>query len=247
MVGTGGNTLAHAISTSNPGYKVVQLSGNSAVEDLKNLKGHMNSEDILFYGHNMFGLLELFGIQEKYITILRNPLDRLISDFFWKEIHNNKETAFNALQKFYSFIQKADHLEFYIHHCGDLRHQNAQHFDLSECSKTANEKAFNMAMDNLKTKFWFVGITEIFDESVYSLLKKLKKIEIGKWWTRRHPFTKYRPQYLELSKTSREIIEKKTKYDLELYQTLRKKSESEFTELKWDRHFIQYFNEAHPI
>jgi hypothetical protein len=247
MVGTGGNSLAQAIAAFEPCYKLVQLTEGVAgvvcgdTEPLNFADGRT-----LFYGHNLCGLVEKAGMNDRYMTILRNPLDRLISDFFWTVGHVAGMSAYKAMELFTEFVDNSDHLEFYIHHCGPLNFNNSQHFKYDECSTVSNSKADVMARDRLEERFWMIGITELFDETLFFVADTVGINKISSWWHYRHIKTRFRPNYMDLSKSLRNQIEKKTLFDMTLYEDYRKKFETQFNEKECGDAFISYFNKAHP-
>ena len=275
MVGTGGNTLSNAIAASTPNFKIVQITDGAhgiSVGDTSLLTADMDRK--LFYGHNLFGLLEKAGINDRYFTMLRNPYDRLITDFFWlfgnmrtilfsgaKQPDCNYSilaffkgylrepemiTAHHAMASFEKFVDISDHLEFYIHHCGPLNFNNAQHFQLEECSQLPNAMANELARNNLDKKFWLVSITELFEESLFVAAANMNIQKIHPWWTCSRPRTRFRPAFMDLSRNLRNTIEKKTAYDMALYEDYRKKFEARFQEEANIPEFVSYFNEGHP-
>ena len=275
MVGTGGNTFTNALAASTPNLKIVQITDGAhgiSVGDTSLLTSDMDRK--LFYGHNLFGLLEKAGINDRYFTMLRNPYDRLITDFFWlfgnmktilfgeakppirslpiiaffkKHLHEPEMiTAHQAMVSFGKFVDVSDHLEFYIHHCGPLNFDNAQHFQIGECSILSNAAANELARNNLDNKFWLVGITELFEESLFVAAANINIQKIHPWWTCSRPRTPFRPAFMDLSRNLRSAIEKKTGYDMALYEDYRRKFETRFQAEVNVPEFVSYFNEGHP-
>jgi hypothetical protein len=103
-----------------------------------------------------------------------------------------------------------------------------------------------MARDRLEERFWMIGITELFDESLFFVADTVGTNKISSWWHYRHIKTRFRPNYMDLSKSLRHQIEKKTLFDMKLYEDYRKKFETQFNEKEYGDAFISYFNKAHP-
>jgi hypothetical protein len=158
MVGTGGNTLAKTISLSGSKYELVQVThgANNYIAGDQSILNR--GGPVLYYGHNLLGLPDQIDPSVQYMTILRNPFDRLVSDFFWLHQH---ESRCDVMDSFVQFVDSSDHLEFYIHHCGVLNYENRQHFSPAECSRLPNDKAYALARQRLDNRFWFVGCMEL--------------------------------------------------------------------------------------
>lgn len=249
MAGTGGNTFATALAGSMQDCKVVQVTdkveeGVWTPADVGVLQAATGTT--LFYGHNLFGLPETIGIQTNYATLLRNPYDRLISDFFWLACLEPDITAHEALRRFFHFVEEAPHLEFYIHFCGPLGFDNPQHFSVEACSRISNPDADAVARTNLDHKFWLVGITELFEESLYLAAMHTGCSSVFRWWEKRHPQTRFRPAFMDLPKRIRSMIEDKTAFDMALYEDYRAAFEARFAAEGDNAGFVSYFNNAHP-
>ncbi len=249
MVATGGNTLALTLAASEPSYHIVHLTnaGRNICDSPDCLNLTSTHSRTLFYGHNLFGLIEKNSLPDKYFTVLRNPYERLISDFFWMATNNFKKSAYESLRDFESFVMESEHLEFYIHHCGDLNYDNKQHFDIEECSRIPNDLANTIARRNLNEQFWMVGITEMFEETLFYIKYCLGNFHLSKWWHHRAPKTPYRPAFMDLSKALRRQIEDKTQFDMALYEDCRRAFETRFSSIDMKRGFVDYFNCAHPV
>jgi len=266
MVGTGGNTFAMALSQSTPKMPLVQITrgikgvnvGDPAVIRERQPLAHnlVERQRRLFYGHNLYGLVELAGLESSYFTILRNPFDRLITDFFWSLQFGSTPNSLIALDEFKSFVQQSHHLNFYIHHLGSLDYRNSQHFSLDECSLIDNARAYEMAKNALNNRFWFCGIAEKFNESLFHISHQLQIRSVHPWWLSRHPKTKFRPEYFDLSLALRTEIESKQMLDWQLYEDARNNFENSWQTLingesKRERAlhaaFLDYHANAHPL
>jgi len=254
MVGTAGNTFCRAIANSTPARDHVELRyGINNIEINPDFVLHKIQKPCLFRGHNIYGLIELCNLNYKYSTILRNPYDRLITDWFWKRTIDAFKSAnltysrYNSLNEFYSFLESSPHLEFYIHHLGVLDYINSQHFCIEECSRVTNYSAYNSAITSLKKKFDFVGISEFMDLSIYSYSKLKNITNIKSWLPVRHMKTPNRPQFNELPSRYQNIIKNKTVFDRLLYEEYRENFHLEHSHFERDNEFKLYFDSNSSI
>ncbi|TDR73534.1 sulfotransferase family 2 domain-containing protein [Paludibacterium purpuratum] len=251
MLGTGGTTFVRALASSTPQRNMIHLTQGAPGYRIGDTSMLLNcGPKSICYGHNLFGLLERAAIADRYMTMLRNPYDRLLTDFFWKYAHQPEISTLNALDAmkcFEHFVESSEHLEFYIHHCGAVGYDNKQHFDLKECSRISNPEADVLARRNLRDRFWFVGITELFEESLFVAAIATGVNVINAWWVVRHPKTTFRPAFLDLSKRLRNLIEDKTAYDFALYEDYRLLMARRFKEQGACELFNGYYNQAHPV
>jgi hypothetical protein len=202
----------------------------------------------LIRGHNIYGLIELYDLKFQYATLLRNPYDRLITDWFWKynsEINRKNLTfeRYNAYSRFLEFVDRCDHLEFYIHHLGVLDFQNNQHFSIEECSKIPNLKAYRNAKTALAEKFNFVGIAEHMDLSLFAYSKIVHLDDLSNWTSFRHMKTPNRPQFDELPTRSKQAIIAKTKFDKLLYDEARNYFYEKFSKYELQSEYRKYYND----
>lgn len=248
--GTGGTTLARVLAKSTPSLRMVHVARGApgiVVGDPSILQN--SGEGCMFYGHNLFGLVEKASIMNLYMTMLRNPYDRLITDFFWGYLHEPFTTTFSArdaMKHFTEFVEKHEHLEFYIHQCSHLDFNTRARFDPEESSRMSNAEADALARTNLSSRFWYVGITELFEESIFVAALALGMSSVNSWWTMRHPHTPFRPAFMDLPKRLRNMIEDKTAYDFALYEDYRAQLERRFAEEGDGLVFTEYYNLAHP-
>lgn len=248
MVGTAGNTFCRAIANSNPARKHLEVR-YGIQNQIINTELIFNAikEPCLIRGHNIYGLIELCGLSYKYSTLLRNPYDRLITDWFWKynsEINNGhlKNSRYNSYADFLKFVDKFEHLEFYIHHLGVLDYHNNQHFSIDECSKTPNSEAYLSSRTALTKKFNFVGIAENMDLSLYSYSKIVHLTNLANWVSSRHMKTPNRPQFDELPTKYQNTIISKTKFDKLLYDEARNDFYDEFSFYEKQDEYHKYFD-----
>lgn len=231
LVATGTNCLAETIRDSDPPRQIIlvnQGSNEYVAADPSPFcpPSTLSANPPLYAGHNLRGLPEALGLSVKYFTILRDPRQRIISDFFWYHCgwpHRRKPR--DVLPDFFAFVGAAAHLEFYIHHLGPLNFTNRQHFDEAECSRTPHAIAARLARLSLERTFWFVGVTELFDETLARLAAATGITRLDDW--HRHPVqSSSAPKFADLPTYARDCIETKMPFDIALYCDYREKFES---------------------
>lgn len=153
-------------------------------------------------GHFDFGYHRLFNGETKYITFLRNPVERMISYYHYVR-QSPKNNRFEALSKL-SFDQFVE---------SDL----TSGVDNLQCRmlagyRVSESKRLEVAKTNIQDDFIFVGILDQFDESILTLKKLLGWKKVA--YTKRNvaPRTNFK-----LSANSLHIIQEKNRQDFELY------------------------------
>ncbi|MGD1029126.1 sulfotransferase domain-containing protein [Candidatus Binatus soli] len=128
----------------------------------------------VFKGHMPFGLHNLLPRPANYITVLREPVERAISDYYFArrfKPHRNHRAA-NRLTLEEYFIQKHEHnLQSRI-----LAGPNSHELFPSVCDAAI----LSIAKENLARQFTVVGLTKRFDETL-----ALLKVVLG-WKVKRY-------------------------------------------------------------
>lgn len=174
-------------------------------------------------GHFHFGIHKQLP-QKKftYITLIRNPIERIISFYYY--IRNYKihpeHHIFNQIS-LYEFVTK----ERSFNKTLNQRTFNHQTRILSG----TNNYDLKAAKKNLENYFSIVGISERFDETLYVMEKKLGwKIDSYK----KKNVTPNRPSVQEISEEIIDTIKKKNQKDIELYQFANKLLDKHLQQLK---------------
>jgi hypothetical protein len=113
MPKTGGGTVAAGIR-DNSGVKWLPEAGRAVPAP--------SSDQLWFGGHLAFGLHLIYGAEPKYFTVLRDPIDRLISEFFYHHQHRLPGIFIpdeKIVPAFVRMVEAAPHLNYYIHMFSD--------------------------------------------------------------------------------------------------------------------------------
>jgi len=175
--------------------------------DLRLIKGHIN-----------YGIHTQLEETARYITLIRDPIDRIISNYYYIKQ--------NADHYLYEKITSSDcSLEEYILEATDNDNGQTRVLagiaDRYECQEKevpfgkVNDEIFKIAKSNLR-KFAVVGLMERFDESVEMMRRELRwritpNIE-------KHNVTEGRPRKEDIDSKTLKLIEKHNQYDMRLYK-----------------------------
>lgn len=156
-------------------------------------------------GHFQFGLHEALSQPVQYLTMLRHPVDRVISFYYFL-----RESPRHPLNK------KAMSLtlkEFIL--CEDRNIQNQIHNLQTKMISGDGTASIEKAKKNIDEHFLMVGITERFNESLAIMRNKLG------WnapYNNKHNVTKRRPKMEQVPAEIRKLIEQKNEIDFQLYE-----------------------------
>jgi hypothetical protein len=161
----------------------------------------------MFKGHMLFGLHEILPQPSTYITVLRDPVERVLSAFYfmrsyklhplyWKFRHENWTIE--------DFVQRStrDNVQCKIIAGADYH---------APCTGEVLE----MAIEHLNQYFGVVGLSERLEESL-----ALMKLRFG-WQLKSYAsfnVTRSRPKKGDLSRTTLDLIAEKNSFDIALYQ-----------------------------
>lgn len=169
-------------------------------EKLKLLKGHMN-----------FGLHEYFKSRSEYITFMRDPVERVISYYYYvKRRPDHRLYQFNIIDKdtpLSEFVEKA---------IGQWDIHNGQIHMISGIYDT-EDKMLNKAIENIDKHFSFVGTVERFMDSM-CVLKRQYKWKLPKYEIENR--TENRPKKDQIEKATLERIIELNRGDIALYEEI---------------------------
>ncbi|WP_333907941.1 sulfotransferase family 2 domain-containing protein [Aequorivita sinensis] len=178
----------------------------------------------------LFGLHEYLVGNTKYITFLRNPVNRLLSFYHYVEKrphHRLYNDVFGRNLSFHEFIEQID--------AGDLH--NAQVRWISGLEHGTEEEMLTQAFINIKKHFSFVGLLEHYDVSLI-LLSKIHEWGIPYYRQRNKGSYKFAKNNIE--ERTLELITQKNNADIKLYSLIEQ-------ELLSNKNKIKFLNIKLPI
>lgn len=206
---TGGTTLRMIIDQNFNDNEKCYLYENSppyiSVGDYLKLAQAKRDQHKIIYGHLPFGIHHKLDFQGNYFAFLRHPIERVLSLYH------------HAMSHFPGWKNKPGSLLKFIESNNSPEVNNHQTRLLAGVGPNArtNDSLLLKAIFNLENKIKFVGLTEMYDESIVLLQKFLPlnnpyyvKTNIGM----NRPAKDYFSQY-ELDQVLSE-----NQYDLKLYQ-----------------------------
>lgn len=226
---TAGSTLHKIIERqykSKSIYSIDNFRTQESAAEFKSLPEAQRSEIQVLKGHMRFGLHEYLPQPSSYITILREPVDRVISHYYYvlrKPNHYLYEqvTSKNMTLKDYvssGITRELDNSQT------RLLSSIAADIPFGKCSPDVLESA----KKNLEEHFAVIGLADKFDETLILLKRAFN------WKT---PFyikaniTKNRPLKEDISQETLEVIKKYNELDTELFNYAKQKFEEQINQL----------------
>ena len=222
---TAGTTLSFIMDEQYNSNNVFAIDGGNvkdSTEQFKNLPDEEKNKYNLVWGHMNFGVHKALNKQSTYITLLRDPVDRLISHYYFA-----KQTPHHYL---YNKI-KLYNMDLKGYVMGGLTNEadNGQVRDLSgiediEFGKCSQE-ILEIAKKNIEEHFSLVGLTERFGDTLKILRKKFGW-KIDPFYPKQR-VNDCRPKKEMVEKNTVKIIENFNRLDVELYKWCKERFEVE--------------------
>ncbi len=216
MPKTAGSTLNSIVERQYRSVEILSIDSRRVVESMEEFKLLPNQqlEKIkLLKGHMYFGLHEYLPMPSTYITILREPIDRVISTYYYIRREKN--------HKHYELANQAKDLKDYLFKDQGKQLNNGQtrllagmdslEVEFGNCSNEMLEAAKN----NLRKYFSVLGTTAKFDETLILLKQKLG-------WNlplyAKKNVTNKRPKKEQITQDTLDAIVDLNQLDIELYK-----------------------------
>ena len=147
-------------------FRFYEISSDQYVEKFKSLPKERANKIKIIAGHFNFGLHRYIPESCKYITFLRNPLERVIS-YYYYALRNTSHRHHRDLKKLtlqdFAESQTLLHVDnFQVRQISGL---TLEEVPIGQCS----EEILKIAKRNIVEHFSVVGISEQFDESLMLL------------------------------------------------------------------------------
>lgn len=216
---TAGTTLNYVLQRqySKPGaiYTLGSPEPEQGVRELNKLPPDQRSAVQLLRGHCAFGAHRFLTEPSSYFTVLRNPIDRVVSHYYYVLRTPTHEDHARLIEKKYTlvqYIQSGEVSMFDNGQTGMLAGRAGVDFraDFAKCGAAALE----LAESNLAQYFDVAGLQEEFDSTLLILQKAYN-------W--KPPYyvaqnvTDKRPMVDELSAETLDVIRAYNQIDIQLY------------------------------
>lgn len=212
---TGGTTLNRITERIYPREAIYSFGSNAgkSIAVFKSLDEKRRAEIQLLRGHMAFGLHEWLPKPASYITILRNPLDRVVS-FYYYVLQTPQHPLREVFEKEGIKLADLPDAEFLrMINNGQTRLISGVWNDIpfGECT----ESMLEVAKRRLRDDFAVVGLTERFDETLLLLKWTLGWNTL--WYTRENA-TRHRPRTRDISSDTIDNVLGVNSLDVELYR-----------------------------
>jgi hypothetical protein len=220
-----GTTLRNILQRQYLEEEILNLHGVSSLEKLEKLSDGEKRQLKLIQGHFPFGVHEMLPQPSTYITMLRNPVKRVISTYFYAKrtpFHRDYETINQERMSLKDYmISKLNP----VLNNGQVRLLSGEiNVTFGDC----NERMLEQAKNNLNKYFSVVGTLENFDQSLLAIKEILgyKNIFYTKLNTSQSKNDK------EFDSEIIDLIKYYNNLDLELYNNVTDWQKESFTRLR---------------
>jgi hypothetical protein len=161
----------------------------------------------MFKGHMLFGLHAILPQPATYITVLREPVDRVISSFYFMR-------TYKLHPLYWKFKFENWSLEDFVRR-SPRENVQCKIIAGAEYNKPCTAEICERAKENLVRYFSVVGLSERFEESL-----ALMKLRFG-WKLQRYSsfnVTRSRPRKADVPQSTLDLIAEKNALDISLYK-----------------------------
>jgi hypothetical protein len=211
---TGGTTLRDIIQRQYRAEKILMIP---KLEESENILKEVSTSQInqlkLIQGHLKYGIHNHFHRRAKYFAIIRDPINRVLSTYYYvlsqKNNPQNLSTSNNQMT-IYDFVQSGVN-PFLINGQTKLISGKTGNIDNPIIE---SEELFSLAKENIENDFLFLGITEMFDETIL-ILKNMLGWHMPYYSIANR--TKKKPNYDAVNPTIISFIKEHNQLDIKLY------------------------------
>ena len=219
---TAGTTLRHIIQSQfkpNNVFEFYYLKAQPSrvpqgIEKYNNLSEAQKKAIEFVSGHAGFGLHEFIPRPCTYITVLRNPVERVVSYYYSLLRNKNKIVENKTLEDFIQTYGRV-HNEMTCFLSGLTLKAQLQDPSIDVKAKQFDRETLEIAKNNLKKHYAVFGFVERFDETCI-LLKRILGWNISPLYVRKN-VSKQQNWTDNLPKHTLNLIEKFNELDFQLY------------------------------
>jgi len=210
---TAGTTLNRIIDWEYNPLRIYSINGRYFRDSYRKLVNYPPSRlagMTVFRGHMPFGLHTLIGEPSTYIVVLRDPVERAMSLYFFaanRRIHRDHSQVSRLTLEEYVKTSPYNNAQTKLI-AGQIRDRD---FIGGEC----NDEMLAAAKENLSRHFSLIGITERFEETL-ALAKLVLGWKVARYATFR--VTPRRPKKDAIAADTRALIAQYNSFDVALYK-----------------------------
>ena len=207
---TAGTTLNRLIEWEYPifeMYSVDPVFFKWSAAHLRKLSPERLKKTQVFKGHMCWGLHEILPQPSTYITVLREPIERVLSAFYFMR-------SYKLHPLYWKFKRENWSLEDFVRR-SPRENVQCKIVAGAEYEKACTPEICEKAKENLSRYFSVVGLSERFEESL-----ALMKLRFG-WKLERYSsfnVTGARPKKRDLPQSTLDLIIEKNPFDIALYE-----------------------------
>lgn len=215
----GGTTLNGIINQQYPRNSIFRINGINSRNDIQMLPKGRREKIKLIRGHFAFGLHYFIDCPATYFTMMRDPIERFVSLYYYIQRDPQRKVEGLSLEDFIvSRSQQEGNIQTKML-CGLTPTREGR----------SKENVLEIAKDNLDKHFSSVGILERFEESLVLFRKKFD------WnfplYLQQNKTTRKNKEAKDLSKEFLMILEESNAMDIELYKYASQKFQEEVERL----------------
>lgn len=226
---TGGITMRRLLDRQYTKERVFRYPPDEPIRSIRKLSPSQLKKIKCVYGHFRYGVHRHFSGKATYITMVRDPLERILSMYYF--------VRSRPKNKLYHKVRHMNFSQFVTSR--DPRIQLALHNHQTRMISGKREPDLQKALENIKKHFAVVGVTEMYPESVIMMKKDLGWKDIN--YTKEN-VTKSRPKQLHVPADILRLIRQNNKLDYKLYNFSKNRLQNQIQHLtpKEKRQLIQF-------
>ncbi len=203
---------------------------------------------LIISAHHAFGLHERIDGDSSYFSLMRDPHKHFLAKvLLWDEYKTEGNNMAGIWER---FERKIDEVKDRIGHCNFQTYEHATYFrdkplpyiSAQNLEGTNPGDLFSRAVENIDKRFFFVGVTELFEESLFVLFDMIGIRETLMW--RPGLYTYWRPSKDELPIRIYRKMSALLETDLDLYHRNRQRLEDMLARSDFGEELIRYKTHA---